>query len=65
MKEYERNRPASRIRLPAPRRPTPRELERRREVVDRILELRRAMGPIGIPVDELIRQVREEDERDG
>jgi hypothetical protein len=42
--------------------PTAEELERRGEVVDRILARRDAIGPIGISTADLIREVREEAE---
>jgi hypothetical protein len=51
------------IKLPAISPPTSEELERRREVVDRILALRDQIGPIGISTSDLIREVR--DEADG
>jgi hypothetical protein len=45
--------------------PTPEEIARRREVVERIVALRDKIGPIGISTAELIRQVREEGDGDG
>lgn len=60
MKEYKTNRPLPRIKL-APSKPlTRKELDRRRHIVDSILKLRQEIGPIGIPAEELVRQVREE-----
>ncbi len=52
--------PLPKVKLPPVRPPTEKELERRRKVVDRILALRRKIGPIGIPTDELVREAREE-----
>lgn len=43
--------------------PTPEEIERRREVVARIIALREKIGPIGISTSDLIREGR--DEADG
>ncbi|MEA2584219.1 MAG: hypothetical protein QOF33_2304 [Thermomicrobiales bacterium] len=51
------------IKLPPIPAPTPEELERRREVVDRILALRDKIGPIGISTSNVSREVR--DEADG
>jgi hypothetical protein len=39
------------------------EIERRRKAVERILELRRAIGPIGIRADELVHEARAEAEQ--
>jgi hypothetical protein len=39
---------------------TPEEIERRRALVEEIRALREEIGPIGIPADELIHQVRAE-----
>ncbi|HKG27241.1 MAG TPA: hypothetical protein VKB09_16435 [Thermomicrobiales bacterium] len=52
-----------RIELPPIPPPTPEELERRRVLVDQILARRDRIGPIGISVTDLIREVR--DEADG
>ena len=52
-----------RIELPPIPPPTPEELKRRGEVVDRILALRDKIGLIGISTSDLIREVR--DEADG
>lgn len=41
--------------------PPPEEIERRRQVVAKILKLRDEVGPIGISVTELLREVREEE----
>jgi hypothetical protein len=49
-----------RIKLPDFSPPTPDEIERRRVLVAQIRALREEIGPIGVPVDELIRQVRAE-----
>jgi hypothetical protein len=44
---------------------TPEELARRRELIDEMTALRDEIGPIGISTDELIRQVRcDEDDYD-
>jgi hypothetical protein len=37
---------------------TPRELERRREIVQRILQRRERIGPIGIRADDLVHESR-------
>ena len=63
MKELER--PFLRVRLPRVKAPTEEALARRRQVVDAILKLREDIGPIGIPTDELVREVREEADRRG
>ena len=55
---YERIMP--RIELPNVE-PTPEELERRREAIDRALALRASMPVLDISTAELIRQVREEE----
>lgn len=55
----------SRIHVPEPTPATPEELARRREVFARITRLRDQIGPISVPVAELIRELRgwpEEDE---
>jgi hypothetical protein len=49
-----------RIKLPDFPPVTPEEIERRRALVARIRERRERIGPIGIPADELIHQVRAE-----
>jgi hypothetical protein len=36
--------------------PTPEEIERRRQVVERIIERRERIGPIGITAEELLRE---------
>jgi hypothetical protein len=43
--------------------PTPEEIERRRALVAKVLALREEIGPIGISTADLIRQVREEEDR--
>ncbi len=62
MKEYNTNRSVPRLKLPPAERVSPQEIERRRQVVARILERRRRIGPIGIHTDELVRDVRDEAE---
>jgi hypothetical protein len=54
----------TRIEIPPFEPPTPEELRRRREVVDRILRLRDEIGPIGISTADLIREVRDEEDGD-
>ena len=44
---------------------TPEEIERRRALVARIIERRERVGPIGIPVEDLIHELRGGDERFG
>lgn len=50
------------ITIPPPEPITPEELARRRALYDESIALREAIGPIGISTDELIRQVRCEDD---
>lgn len=67
--ERERDiRPAERIphiAIPRPHRASPKEIERRRKVYDRVMKLREEMEPLDIPVSELIRRAREEADRRG
>lgn len=49
------------IELPDLSPPTPEELARRHEVVQRTLRHLESLKPLGISIDELLRQVREED----
>lgn len=49
-----------RIVVPRPRRPSPKEIERRRAIYDHLMRLRQQMKPMDISASELIRQVREE-----
>jgi hypothetical protein len=49
-----------RIKLPSFPPVTPEEIERRRALAERIRARRERIGPIGIPADELTRQVRAE-----
>lgn len=58
MSEFDK--PLPKIKLPPIKPVTPKQLERRRKVVARILELRRKIGPIGIPAADLVREAREE-----
>ncbi|HEY7033204.1 MAG TPA: hypothetical protein VH482_17830 [Thermomicrobiales bacterium] len=51
------------IKMPPIPPPTTEEIERRREVVSRIIALREKIGPIGISTSDLIREGR--DEADG
>ena len=51
------------VRLPAVEAVTLEEVQRRRDLFVKVMKLREQIGPIGIPTDELIRQVRaQEDE---
>ncbi len=52
--------PHDRIRIPVAKAPPSREIESRRALALRVLALRSEIGPIGIPIEELIRQVRDE-----
>ncbi len=48
------------IKLPPIPEPTPEDLQRRREAIDRMRANRDRMRPLGISSSELIREVREE-----
>ena len=52
-----------RIPIPLPEPPTPEELERRRIIIERILERRERVGPIGIRADDLHHIAEDEAER--
>ena len=54
-----------RIVVPKPRRPSQKEIERRRAIYDHLMRLREGMKPMDISAGDLIRQVREEAERGG
>ena len=49
------------IKLPEYAPPTPRELARRESLVERILQRRPQIGPIGVSIDELIADVGSEE----
>lgn len=67
--ERERDMPSPnkipRIIVPKLRRPSQKEIERRRAIYDHLIQLRERMKPMDISAGELIRQVREEAERRG
>lgn len=48
------------LELPPAEPPAPEEIERRRALFARVMELREKIGPIGIPADDLIHEVRGE-----
>jgi hypothetical protein len=48
------------IKLPPIPDPTPEELRRRAEAIDRMIAVREQIGPIGISTSDLIREVRDE-----
>ena len=51
------------LKIPAVLRATPRELTRRRKVVQRMLERRERVGPIGVRADDLLHAARTETAR--
>jgi hypothetical protein len=53
------------ITLPDLSPPTPEEIERRRALFERTIERRDKVGPIGIPTEDLIHELRGGDERFG
>lgn len=53
------------IKLPDLSPPTPEEIERRRVLFKRMIEQRDKIGPIGIPTEDLIHELRGGDERFG
>ena len=65
------DRPASaeatlpKIKLPEFAPVTPEEIERRRALFAQIVALREKIGPIGVPVEDLIHELRGGDERFG
>ena len=60
MKESKSPRRAPRVRIPSVERVTPEEIARRSRAVDRVLEVRRKIGPVHIAADELVRESRKE-----
>ena len=52
-----------RVVVPKPRRPSEKEIARRRAIYDHFMGLRERMKPMDISAGDLIRQVREEAER--
>ena len=52
-----------RIPVPLPEPPTPEELERRRIIIERIIERHDRVGPIGIKADDLHHIAEDETER--
>lgn len=53
----------ARIKLPAFSPISPEELDQRRRLVADVRALRDEIGPIGLPVDDLVHEARGEDER--
>ena len=60
MKESKSPRRIPRIRIPSAERVTPEEIAWRSKAVDRVLEVRRKIGRIGIPADDLVHEARKE-----
>lgn len=49
------------VKLPAVEEVTTEEVLRRRTLFSKVMRLREEIGPIGVPADELIHQVRDEE----
>ncbi len=60
MRESKSPRRTPKIRIPSTERVTPEEIARRSRAVDKILEVRRKIGPIGIAADQLVHEARKE-----
>ena len=51
-----------RIELPPPQPPSAKELQQRRQLEAEVMRLRHEIGPLGMRVDQLIREARGEDD---
>lgn len=60
MKESRFPRRTPRVKIPSVERVTPEEIARRSKAVDRILAVRRRIGPVAVAADELVRESRKE-----
>ncbi len=60
MKESEFSRRVPRQRTPRAEKVTAEEIARRSKAVERVLEARREIGPVGLPVDELVHEAPQE-----
>ena len=60
MKEFGSPRRTPKVKIPSVESVTLKEIVRRSRAVDRALEGRRKIGPVGIAVDELMQETRKE-----
>ena len=60
MKDFGSPRRTPKVKIPSVENVTPKEIARRSRAVDRVLEVRRKIGPVGIAVNELVHETRKE-----
>lgn len=58
MKDFGSPRRTPKVKIPSVENVTPKEIARRSRAVDRVLEVRHKIGPVGIAVDGLVHETR-------